>query len=260
MGRGPGAGQDAPNPEIFAIATQARSVVRSTDRATLATVTAGEAWPYGSLVMAACGFDASPLLLISDLAEHSINLAADNRASLLFDGTKGLDNALTGARVTVLGRVVRCDDDGLSARYLARHPGAREYAGFGDFGLYRMAVERAHLVAGFGVIHWIAGGDFLFDPAGAKELAEHEAEIVAHMNADHGDAVAFYAAALAPPPAKGRAGAWKMTGIDPEGCDLRCGGEVARLAFDAPVSGPEAARAALIDALKRATDAAPDRV
>lgn len=224
------------------IAARARGIVRACDRASLATATADESWPYGSLVMTACDPDASPLLLISELAEHTRNLHADTRASLLFDGTAGLANPLTGTRVTVLGRLARCDDDAARRRYLARHPDAAEYAGFGDFGLYRMAVERAHIVAGFGVIHWIDGDDFLYDTAGAAELAQREADIVGHMNADHGEAVALYATSLL----KREGGAWTMTGIDPEGCDLRCGGRVARLAFDAPVHDGAAARTALV--------------
>ena len=230
------------------IADRARRIVRAADRAALSTATAGEGWPYGSLVMAACDFGANPLMLISDLAEHTKNLHADARASLLFDDTAGLESPLTGARVTVLGRPERCDDDRLKARYVARHPDAADYAGFGDFGLYRMAVERVHIVAGFGVIHWIDGADFRFDASGAENLAEQEAGIVAHMNTDHGDAVALYAAIFA-----GREGnRWKMTGIDPEGCDLRRGGEIARVDFDLPVGDAEAARSALIGLLGRA--------
>lgn len=224
------------------IATTARGVVRSCDRATLATARVGDGWPYGSLVMTACDPDASPLLLISELAEHTRNLHADARASLLFDATAGLANPLTGTRVTVLGRLARCDHDAARRRYLARHPDAAEYAGFADFGLYRMAVERAHIVAGFGVIHWIDADDFLYDAAGARELADREADIVGHMNADHGAAVALCATSLL----DREDGAWTMTGIDPEGCDLRCGGRVARLAFDAPVYDAAAARAALV--------------
>jgi putative heme iron utilization protein len=240
----------------------ARALIRAADRATLATALTpnagtdaapdaardgpGGGWPYASLVMVACDFDASPLLLISDLAEHTKNLAADGRASLMFDDTAGLDNPLTGARVTVLGRIERCDHDGARARYLARHPDAAEYAGFADFHLYRMAVERAHLVAGFGVIHWIAAGDVLFDTTGAAGLAAAEGDIVAHMNTDHADAVALYANTVL-----GRAGAgWTMCGIDPEGIDLRHGAAVARLEFAPPVATPittaSAARAALV--------------
>ena len=42
--------------------------------------------------------------LLSDLAEHSRAIANDDRVSLLFDGTAGLDQPLTGPRVTVVGR------------------------------------------------------------------------------------------------------------------------------------------------------------
>ena len=243
---------------------EARTLIRAADRATLATAltaegaadVAGGGWPYGSLVMVACEHDASPLLLISDLAEHTRNIAADSRASLMFDGTVGLDNPLTGARVTVLGRIEWCDHDGARARYLARHPEADEYAGFSDFHLYRMTVERAHLVAGFGVIHWIAAGELLFDTAASAELAAAEPDIIAHMNADHADAVRGYANEIL-----GRAGTgWTMCGIDPEGIDLRHGGEVARLDFAPPIATPvttaAAARAAL---MALAADARPVR-
>ncbi len=235
----------------------ARALIRTTGRATLATALAtgpaGGGWPYASLVMAACDHDASPLLLISELAVHTQNVAADGRASLLFDGTAGLDNPLTGARVTVLATLVRCDRAGLRARYLARHPDAAEYAAFGDFGLYRMAVERAHLVAGFGVIHWITAAALLFDTSGAAELAAGEADIVAHMNAaDHAEAVTLYATALL-----GRAGAGSMmTGIDPEGVDLRRGAEAARLDFESPIATAAAARETLVALAARARETA----
>jgi hypothetical protein len=35
------------------------------------------------------------------------------------------------------------------------HPPAAIYTGLGDFHLYRVTVERAHLVAGFGRIEWL---------------------------------------------------------------------------------------------------------
>src|ERR1700733_1009397 len=139
-------------------AATARQLIRGLDRATLATSLGSSEgqWPYASLVLVAADFDASPLLLISTLAEHTKNLARDARASLLFDGTQGLDDPLTGARVTVLGELRR-DPDPVSRlrRFIARHPSAALYAGFKDFALYRLAVIRAHLVAGFGRIHWV---------------------------------------------------------------------------------------------------------
>jgi putative heme iron utilization protein len=229
-------------------ATAARWLVRSLDRAALATATAAGAWPYASLVIVACDHRARPLLLISQLAEHTQNLATDGRASLLFDGTAGLVSPLTGSRVTVLGTLVKCDDGRMLARFIARHPDAADYAGFADFSLYRMAVTRAHLVAGFGAIHWIAAEDLLFDDGDFGALAVAEADIVEHMNADHAAAVAGYANRLA----KRRGRGWILTGIDPEGCDLRRRGDVARLEFECPVGDAAEARAALVALAKPA--------
>jgi putative heme iron utilization protein len=230
----------------------ARRLIRSLDRAALATTMEGR--PYVSLVVTACAGDASPLLLLSDLAQHTANLRADPRVALLFDGSGGFADPLAGPRLSLLGRAEPCADDQLFARFLARHPSAAGYAGFGDFRLYRVAVERGHLVAGFGRIAWIAG-DELRLAADDAALAAAEPDILAHMNADHAAALDLCAARLA-----GRGGTgWRMTGIDPEGVDLRREGEVARLDFPALVSDADSARAALI-ALVAAARAAPPAV
>jgi hypothetical protein len=108
-------------------------------------------------------------------------------------------------------------------------------------------VERGHLVAGFGRVHWTEGCDLLF-AADTAALAAAEPEILRHMNEHHADAVADYARGLL-----GRAGAdWRMTGIDPEGADLQCDGEIARLDFPAPVMTPAAARAAFVELTQKA--------
>lgn len=230
----------------------ARTVVRGLDRAALATIARGDTpeagAPYASLVLVALDHGAAPLLLVSQLADHTRNLQADPRVSLLFDGTGGLAEPLTGPRVTVQGVAAPSSDPAVRARFLARHPGAAMYADFRDFAFWRVTPQRAHIVAGFGRIHWIEAAAFAYDATDAAALAAAEAGIVAHMNADHAEAVQLYAMRLL-----GRSGeGWIMTGIDPEGADLRRGGEIARLPFDAPVHDPDAARAALVRLVKRA--------
>lgn len=233
-------------------ASAVRALIRSRDRATLATLSRQpEGGPYASLVLLASGHDGAPILHLSDLAEHSRNITADARVSLLVDGTAGLDDPLTGSRASLVGTVDVTRDAGLIARYLARHPSARAYAGFADFKFYRMQVSRAHLVAGFGKIDWVEGQAIRFAAGGAEALARSEADIVAHMNQDHGDAVALYATRLLNLPP----GDWVMTGIDPEGIDLRDGGRVARLDFDQPVHDAETARAALVRLVAQARGA-----
>ena len=197
--------------------------------------------PYASLVLIAADLDASPLLLLSDLAQHGRNIAFDPRVALLFDGTAGYRDALTGPRLTVIGQARAVEDPRGLARFTAHHPTSAVYSGFADFRLYRVTVERGHLVAGFGRIHWIESRDLLF-AADAAPLAVAEPEILGHMNEHHADAIAHYARGLL-----GRAGTgWRMTGIDPEGADLQRDGETARLDFPAPVLTPEAARLTLV--------------
>jgi heme iron utilization protein len=141
-----------------------RNLLRVADRAALATslpAAAYQAWPYASLVLMAAAKDGSPILFISDLSEHAKNIVADNRVSLLIDGTAGLKDPLTGPRVSILARAVRADLPELKARFLARHAGAKIYAGFADFHVYRLEVTRAHFVAGFGRIHWIEAAEIV---------------------------------------------------------------------------------------------------
>jgi heme iron utilization protein len=222
-----------------------RGLMRAADRAALGTLLPDGA-PYVSLVLTACAHDASPIVLISALAEHTKNLMRDARASLLFGGTAGLANPLTGARASVVGRLIADDDPALRARYVARHPEAAAYVDFHDFRLWRMTIERAHLVAGFGKIYWVEADALLTRPAPA--LVAAEPEILQHMNQDHAEAIALYARKLV-----GRQGdGWLMTGIDPEGIDLRRSGETARLAFDTPIDGPDQARMALAALAKQA--------
>lgn len=232
-------------------ARTARHVMRAAATATLSTLDRDTGAPYGSLVLAACLHDATPVILISTLAEHTRNAAANPAASILFDGTAGLEEPLTGPRVTAVGRLEPTEDEAARARFLARHPGAAGYADFADFGFWRLVVERAHLVAGFGKIDWIDAADVLFGTADAGDLAAREADIVAHMNADHADALQLYAEHRF----GDDGGGWAMTGIDPEGFDLRRGAARRRIDFERPVRDADGARAALVSLVQAARGA-----
>jgi heme iron utilization protein len=221
-----------------------RRLIRAADRAVLATAMRGEAagWPYASLVLVAATPEARPLMLLSDLAEHSKNMLEDSRVSLLFDGTGGLEMPLTGPRLSLLGHARESGEPADRARFLARHPSAADYAVMKDFRVYRIEPTRGHLVAGFGSIHWLAAAEILYDGPDAAALTAAEPDILAHMNKDHADAVGRYANLLLGLEGEG----WTMTGIDPEGLDLRLAGRTARIDFAQPVTGPEAARRELV--------------
>ena len=191
----------------------ARRLIRSRDHGALGTSLDGR--PYVSLVATACDHDGSPLLLLSDLAQHTKNLLADPRVSLLFEDTGGRRSARRAAPYRArAGRSLRrqppcrplCRAPSLERRLcrvwrLSPLPGGR---------------ERGHLVAGFGRIAWVEG-DELRVAADTAALAAAEGEIVAHLNTEHAAALTLCAQLLL-----GRHGdGWRMTGIDAEGLDLR---------------------------------------
>ncbi|NQV84071.1 MAG: DUF2470 domain-containing protein [Rhodospirillales bacterium] len=224
-------------------ARTSRCLIRRARAATLSTaLKSADGWPYGSLITAGFDYDLSPILLFSTLSDHTRNLAVDSRASLLFEETSRLKNPQTGPRVSVLGRITKTTDATHQRRFLAQHPEAALYAGFGDFAFFRMDITRVHFVGGFAKAVWFKAPDILSDAKAAAALSKAESGVLVHMNEDHGDAIDHYANALL-----GRSGrGWRMTGIDPDGADLRLGGRTARLEFAEPVHTRKAIREELV--------------
>jgi len=127
-------------------------------------------------------------------------------------------------------------------RFLGRHPEAAFYAGFPDFAFWRLDVEGAHYIGGFGRIVDLAPQELLVSTDGADDLIAAETDIIDHMNKDHADAVRLYATRLAGAPE----GLWRMSGIDPEGCDLVWEGDARRISFGARIVSPAEARKELV--------------
>lgn len=232
-------------PADFAPRAEARRILRVTRAGTLATLDRNTGHPFASLVNVATDIDGAPLILVSGLSTHTANLEVDGRASLLL-ATTGKGDPLAHPRLTVLGTFRRLDkagDDHARARrrLVARHPKSQLYADFPDFSLWRLEMVSAHLNGGFARAADLAAADLFTPVAGAAALVEAEADAIAHMNADHAEAVALYATRLAGM----KAAAWRVTGIDPDGLDLAAGDLCARVDFPAPVETPAALRAAL---------------
>src|SRR5690606_28548507 len=148
---------------------------------------------------------------------------------------------LEGARVSITGSAALDADAASRCRYLARHPGAADYAGFSDFAIYRIAIERAHLVAGFGRIVDVDPAAILTDVSDAGSLLEAEEGACAHMNADHADALRLYATRLLGAPD----GDWRCAGCDPEGLELQRGTTALWLPFPRRVNSPGVLRSVL---------------
>jgi putative heme iron utilization protein len=217
-----------------------RTLLRSIRSGALATLDP-DGTPFASLVTIATYTDGTPLMLLSRLSAHTRNLLADPRCSLLFSqGGKG--DALAHPRLTVVGHATQSTDARARDRFLARHPKAKLYADFPDFGFFALDPSAGHLNGGFAKAATLTRDQLLLDLAGADAVVAGERGAVEHMNADHADALALYAAGSG-----AEAGLpWRLTGLDPEGMDLMAGDRTARALYPERVTDMGTLRKSLV--------------
>jgi len=221
-------------------ASEARHFLRSNHSGILSTHSAKFAgYPFGSVAPFVLDQQGQPLMLISTIAEHTKNIIADCRASLLvFTSAEDLQ---ANARLTLIGDVEQTDKNDLSlrARYLRYFPAAEQYFTAHDFYFYRLQIGQARYIAGFGSMSWMDGTEFKSAPS---RLAGQETAILEHMNADHGDSLRAYCKHFHELPAEHVV----MLGIDSDGFDVRADGRLLRFQFEQPVTDAQSARAALV--------------
>jgi heme iron utilization protein len=243
--------ENAPAPDFDPKAV-AKGLLRATRAGALATIDRNTGHPFASLVNVATDVDGAPLILVSRLSTHTANLEVDGRASLLLAAT-GKGDPLAHPRLTLLGSFVQTARDDpqqprIRRRFLARHPKSELYAGFGDFSFWRLVTVSAHLNGGFARAADLKAADVMTDVVGAEGLIEAEAGAVAHMNDDHAEAVRLYATKLL----GAEDGAWRLTGLDPDGLDLARGDATLRLPFAHRITGAEQLRKAVVDLAAKA--------
>jgi hypothetical protein len=222
--------------------------------ATLSTISRKHAaYPFGSLMPYALDDLGRPIFLISNMAMHTQNLKADPRCSL-FVGQAAVDgDALGAARATLIGNaepVPENDVGGVRERYLARHENSRYWVDFPDFSFFRLQPIDLYYVGGFGVMGWVEAPDY--ERAAPDPLAEAAPGILAHMNADHVDAMILLAGLHAGIEATEAT----MTAVDRLGFSLRLktndGVKGARINFLHEVATPQDTRAVLVEMVRQA--------
>jgi hypothetical protein len=183
-------------------------------------------YPFATAVPFATDQQHRPLFLFSRLAEHTQNLAADPRASLLVRIPLAEGEM---ARATLVGPVRPIEAEPLLVeRYLRYQPEAERFLQLGDFRFFRMDVAQARIIGGFAQAAWLAGERIGVSPQ--LTLVEERAALDA----------------LRAP------GDVTLLGMDSLGLDIWVGDERRRLGFgDPPLAAPEAASAAqsLLDSL-----------
>jgi heme iron utilization protein len=234
------------HPPAFDAAVLAKHLLRTIRSGALATLDP-DGIPFATLVTVATDPDGSPLLLTSRLSGHTANMEREPRVSILLAQT-GKGDPLAHPRLTVMGRAERTGEPRIRARFLARHPKAQLYADFADFSFWRVEIGGGHLNGGFARAASLSAADLRTDLLGAEALVEAEPGALAHMNEDHGEALELYATRLA----GASPGAWRTTGLDPEGIDLMLGDQTARVVFPRRVNHPKELRQVLKDLADRA--------
>lgn len=223
----------------MSLGLEARRHLRAQRHGVLSTISrALEGYPFGSVVPYVLDQQAVPVILVSRLAEHTKNISADPRVSLLAH-EPGAD-VQAGARVTLMGQAHRVEHpDGIRERYVRYFPAARDYHDKLDFDFYRIEPVTLRVVAGFGKIHWISREAYA---PPANTLATEENAFIAQMNRNHArdlsDCCRHHH--------QRRPEKAEMIGIDCDGFDVRADGGLLRFDFDPPVSNAMQARATLI--------------
>jgi putative heme iron utilization protein len=222
-------------------AQEARQLLRAHRYGALCTLSKKfNGHPFGSITPYLVDHDGSLLILISTLAEHTKNILADPRVSLI---THSQDNPHIQAqgRVTVMGgaRPI-AEREQAGKRYLRYFPEAQTYFGMHDFSFYRIVPQAIRYIGGFGNIHWIKDEDYSVPP---YALIEQEDGVIAHMNADHQDALRNCCLHFH----QHEATQAEMLGIDCDGFDVRADARVLRFDFTEPVLDAQQARKALVE-------------
>ena len=194
--------------------------------------------PFGSLVPYVLDHDGKPVILASRLAEHTRNIEADSRVSLLVH--EEAPDPQAGARVTLLGNAAGLDvSSPAAARYQRFFKDSGKLLALGDFSFFAVTPLAIRCIEGFGSIHWIPAADYAPPP---NSLAAAEADILTHMNSEHACNLSDYCRY-----ARGKKpSAAVMVGLDCDGFDVRADDELVRFQFEHPLTSASEARTALV--------------
>jgi putative heme iron utilization protein len=196
---GSGAASNQPAVAEPTFADRARTLVYLGRVGSLSTLSRKqEGFPFGSVMPYGLDDHANPVFLISTMAMHTQNVQGDPRSSLLVTQPDTIGDPLGASRVMLLGNILPVPaPEVVEARklYLSRYASSKYWVDFDDFSFYQMGVVDVYYVGGFGVMGWVSASEYY--GAQTDPLADTAADIIQHMNNDHGDALVLLARAFA---------------------------------------------------------------
>lgn len=239
----------------MSLANEALQFLRTTQTAVLSTISSKFAgYPFGSVAPFVLDHSGQPIILISTIAEHTQNIIANPKVSLLvFAGNEDMQ---ANARLTIIGEAkkINKEDANLRARYLRYLPQAADYFDMHDFSFYRIEIAKIRYIAGFGKMGWIESvTEFAAEHVENFQLAAQETSIVEHMNADHVHSLIAYSLHFNNVSATHA----EMLGIDADGFDAKVNiadgkTQILRFNFERPIHDAQSARMALVEMSKAA--------
>jgi putative heme iron utilization protein len=244
-----GSGIVAPEVPETSLAERARTLVSVGRIGSLSTHSRKFAgFPFGSVMPYAADELGRPVLFVSSMAMHTQNLHQDPRASLLITQPESSGDPLGAARVTLLGTAEPVTAEEVRELYLSRYENAKYWQEYSDFAYHRLEVWSVYFIGGFGVMGWVAAEEY--SSARPDPLAGTTREIIAHMNADHADALLSIARRSTGEVASEAS----MTAVDRLGFHVRLktsdGFHGRRVAFPREVRNKEEARAVFVEMVR----------
>ena len=231
------------------LSLEARKFLRSTHSGLLSTHSARfEGYPFGSVAPFVLDHSCQPVILISNIAEHTKNIALNPKVSLLVFAAG--DDLQANARLTLLGeatKIFKDADADLRERYLRYLPQAASYFDMHDFAFYRIHIHQARYIGGFSKMSWLSDVDLLSGITDSgSQLASQETTIIEHMNADHAENLINYCRHFH----NINASSAQMLGIDGDGFDVSATigdtSTMLRFDFEQQIHDAQSARAALV--------------
>ena len=199
-------------------------------------------YPFGSVVPYCLDETGNPVILISRIAQHTKNILADPKVSLITI-EQDVDDIQTGGRLTWVSDVKvlqKNEAERVVERYYRYFPQARDYHKTHDFDFYRLELVRARYIGGFGKIHWITPENILLSNTFS---AEQERGMIDHMNHDHVEAMQKYCSVRG---IETRSDDPEMVGIDEQGFHLRVGEKIIRFSFSETAKTTKEVRTRLV--------------
>ena len=231
-----------------------RTFVRARQYGVLSTLSVDvPGYPFGSITPYVVTHEGRVVILVSEIAQHTKNMRACSKASLLVSDEKADDKQAAG-RVTIVGDVARVPDHAIElvkARYLRCFPGHKSYDQAHDFRYFQLSPVRVRFIGGFGDIHWIESADWLLP---TPDWATEEQDIIDHMNHDHGDALIDMCRGFF----KLEVDEASLINVDSEGFHVAAGGDIHYLRFSSRCQSNHDVRAEMVRLAREAQTAVSD--